>query len=159
MSIAQLRAGAASATAALALCSLAAFSGMPAQAAAPADGACGTVRIGMQASTSKDSWAAQNCFSKAFANCDAATLFVTYGGVDAGVRRTFTTLRSDFDGSCQVADIVEHYRMPNYSQSNTYLCSSVSQTTDGLVFAKCGGDGDVMVPGDPASPKAAAFNH
>ncbi|HXM18049.1 MAG TPA: hypothetical protein VN934_04500 [Candidatus Tumulicola sp.] len=160
MSIAQVRLGAASAAAALAVCSLAAFSGLPSRAAdVSGDGTCGSVRIGLQATTSKDAWAAQTCFSKAFAKCDPATLFVSFGGVDSGVRRTFTTLTSNFDGTCQVVDVVEHYRVPNYSQSDTYLCSSVSQTSDGLIFTRCGADGDVMVPTDPSSPKAAAFNH
>jgi hypothetical protein len=160
MSLAQERVKAAVIAAALAACSLAAVGAAPAQTAAAIGGACGSVSIGQLNPTSKqDAWTAQTCFAKAFSTCDNASLLVSYGSVDTGVRRTFTTLRSDFDNSCQVVDIVEHYRVPNYSKSDTYLCAALSQTADGLVFTKCGDDGDVMVPFDPTSPKATAFNH
>lgn len=134
------------------------FGNVPAAAAASpitvaaAGGACGNVEIGTTGS--KDVLAAENCFSGAYSTCDAAMFSVAYHGGDAGVARTFETMRSANSDGCEVAEIIDHYKGANVASSDTYLCSDVKQGADGLTFMRCGADGDVFVPADLSSPNA-----
>ena len=73
---------------------------------ADAGGACGSLEIG--SSASKDVLAAENCFSKAYTTCDTALISVGYHGGDAGVSRTFETMRNQNSDSCQIAEVVDH---------------------------------------------------
>ena len=121
-------------------------------AVASAGGACGSVEIG--ATSSKDAWAAYNCFSAAYSSCDAANLSIGYHVGAGGVARTFVTVRNVNDGFCNVAEVVDRYNGPNVKSSDTYLCNEMHQSSDGLTFVKCGTDGDVFVPGDLSSASA-----
>lgn len=121
-------------------------------AVAAAGGACGSLNVG--ASSSSDVMAAENCFSHAYASCDSAALSVTYKGAADGVARTFQTFRSSNDDSCQVAEVVDHFKGGSLATSDTYLCANVKQASDGITFVACGKDGDVFVPADLTSASA-----
>ena len=121
-------------------------------AAAPAGGTCGSVEIGT--SGSKDVQAAESCFSGAYSSCDAAMMSVAYHGADAGVTRTFETMRSANTDGCTVAEVVDHYKGTNLASSDTFLCSAMKAGTDGITFQGCGADGDVFVPTDLSSSGA-----
>jgi hypothetical protein len=124
----------------------------PAQMAASIGGACGNVEIGNSDSSSV--LAAENCFSKAFNTCDAAMFSVAYHGGDAGVARTFQTMRSANSDQCEVAEVVDHYKGSNIASSDTYLCNDVKQGGDGLTFTNCGADGTVFVPANLTATNA-----
>jgi hypothetical protein len=121
-------------------------------AAAPAGGACGSLEIG--STGSKDVQAAESCFSSAYTNCDAAMFSVAFHGADAGVARTFQTMRSANDDSCNVAEVVDHFKGTALASSDTYLCSAMKAGSDGITFQRCGADGDVFVPTDLSSASA-----
>ncbi len=148
----------AGAAAALSLCTAliapigAAASPAPAQMAASIGGACGSVEVGN--SNSAAVLAAENCFSQAFNTCDAAMFSVAYHGGDAGVARTFQTMRSANSDQCEVAEVVDHYKGSNIASSDTYLCNDVKQGGDGLTFTNCGADGTVFVPANLTATNA-----
>jgi len=119
---------------------------------AAAQSACGSLDIG--ASSSKDVSAAENCFSHAYAGCDGAQFSVAYKGDAAGVARTFEMYRSANDDSCQLVEVVDHFKSGLLTSSDTYLCASVRQAADGITFTKCGPEGDVFVPMDLSSASA-----
>jgi hypothetical protein len=121
-------------------------------ASAPAGGTCGNVEIG--STGSKDVQAAETCFSSAYATCDAAMFAVAYHGGDAGVTRTFETMRSANTDGCTVAEVVDHYKGSTLAESDTYLCSAMKTGADGVTFQRCGADGDVFVPTDLSSAGA-----
>jgi hypothetical protein len=121
-------------------------------AAAPAGGACGSLEIG--STGSKDVQAAESCFSSAYANCDSAMFSVAFHGSDAGVARTFETMRSANDGSCNVAEVVDHFKGTAIASSDTYLCTAMRSGSDGITFERCGADGDVFVPTDLSAASA-----
>ena len=121
-------------------------------AVAAVGGACGSLNVG--ASSGNDVTAAENCFSHAYASCDSAMLSVTYTGAADGVARTFQTFRSANDDSCQIAEVVDHFKAGSLASSDTYLCASVHQSNDGITFVSCGKDGDVFVPADLTSASA-----
>src|SRR5215468_2890430 len=115
----------------------------PAPAKVAAGGTCGNVEIG--STGSKDVQAAEACFSSAYATCDAARFAVAYHGGDAGVTRTFKTMRSANTDGCTVAEVVDHYKGSTLAASDTYLCSAMKAGADGVTFQSCGADGDVFV--------------
>jgi len=119
---------------------------------AVAQSACGSLDIG--ASSSTDVSAAENCFSHAYAGCDGATFSVAYKGAADGVARTFEMFRSANDDSCQLVEVVDHFKAGLLTSSDTYLCASVRQAADGITFTKCGPEGDVFVPMDLSSASA-----
>lgn len=121
-------------------------------AGAPAGGVCGTVEIG--STGSKDVQAAENCFSSAYANCDSAMFSVGFHGSTAGVARTFETMRSANDDSCNVAEVVDHYNGSALASSDTYVCKALKSASDGITFQNCGANGDVFVPTDLSSASA-----
>lgn len=121
-------------------------------AAAPAGGACGSLEIG--STGNKDVQAAESCFSSAYTNCDSAMLSVAFHGSDAGVARTFETMRSANNDSCNVAEIVDHYKGSAVASSDTYLCTAMKSGSDGITFQGCGADGDVFVPTDLSAASA-----
>jgi len=120
--------------------------------AAAADSGCGSVEIGN--SNSKDVLADENCFSKAWAACDAAMFSVGYHGSNAAVTRTFQTMRSANSDQCEVAEVVDRYKGATLASSDTYLCNDIKQASDGLNFYNCGADGNVWVPTDLTAQSA-----
>ena len=124
----------------------------PAPVTAAADSGCGSVEVGN--SNSKDVLADENCFSKAWTNCDAAMFSVAYHGSDAGVTRTFETMRSANSDQCEVAEVVDHYKGTALAKSDTYLCTDLKQAGDGLNFYNCGAEGNVFVPADLTTSSA-----
>lgn len=124
----------------------------PAPVAAAADGGCGSVEIGN--SNSKDVLADENCFSTAWTHCDAAMFSVGYHGSAASVTRTFETMRSANSDQCEVAEVVDRYKGSTLASSDTYLCTDIKQTGDGLNFYNCGADGTVWVPADLTATNA-----
>ncbi|MBV8170443.1 MAG: hypothetical protein JO219_00770 [Candidatus Eremiobacteraeota bacterium] len=144
-------------SAALATPFAAAAASAPAQvAAAPVaaapGGACGSVEV--DSANSKDVLADENCFSKAYATCDPAMFAVAWHGSDASVARTFQTMRDANSDTCEVAEVVDHYKGSTLASSNTYLCNDVKQGGDGLTFKNCGADGDVFVPANLTAANA-----
>jgi hypothetical protein len=121
-------------------------------AAAPAGGVCGSLEIG--STGSKDVQAAESCFSSAYNNCDSAMFSVAYHGSDNGVARTFQTMRSANNDSCNVAEVVDHFKGTSIASSDTYLCSAMKSGSDGITFERCGADGDVFVPTDLSAASA-----
>ena len=88
---------------------------------------------------------AENCFWRAFQQCNAATLTFEVSGIDAGIIHTFTIVNNN--GACSISDATQHYIAPNPPQvGNTYMCTGLAQQADGLHFSGCGDEGTLVVP-------------
>ena len=88
---------------------------------------------------------AENCFWRAFQQCQPATLTYSQNELDTGTVHTFT-LKSAA-GKCTVSDDVQHYVAPHPpANTTTYTCSDVKLQTDGLYIFSCGDIGTVVVP-------------
>jgi hypothetical protein len=80
----------------------------------------------------------ENCFWQASQHCYVASM--SYEGttdVDSG-------RRFNIDASCSISE--HSYTGTSSSSSPTYTCTGVTQRPDGLHFAGCGKDGDILVP-------------
>jgi hypothetical protein len=119
-------------------------------AGGPPSGAtdCGRVSVigppGSGANNS-DAQANENCFFQAYQSCSPATLLVSFSGVDAGTRHTFSFQESS--GVCAISDTLQHFVVPRPPQPGTTVaCAGLSRSPDGgLLFSNCGGS-DVAVP-------------
>ena len=109
---------------------------------------CGSIVIGGVQRAPLDPSAAstaETCCAHAYQQCVAATLQVTWMGVDAGVVRHFAV--SPSGGQCSITDQAQSYVAPRPPlPATTYACASVAQKPEGLIIAGCGADGDVLVP-------------
>ena len=107
--------------------------------AAYPSGSCGQIEVvNNQPSGSGDASVATDCFAKAFASCATTSLQV---GWQAGITRTFLTAPGN--NGCTIADVVDY---GGGKGGDTYLCTDLRTTADGLIAARCGSDGDVMIP-------------
>ena len=108
---------------------------------------CGSVRTNprgtpLNGSTAKQ---AEDCFWQAYQKCHAASLSFTTSGVDTVAVHTFT-IQSNGE-QCTINDAVQHAIVPApLSAAKTYTCTGITQQADGLHFASCGNDGDIVVP-------------
>lgn len=113
---------------------------------------CGSVRtnphgIPLNGTTAKQ---AEDCFWQAYQKCQPASLGFTATGVDTVAVHTFT-LQSNGQ-QCTISDAVQHAIVPApLSAAKTYTCTGITQQADGLHFASCGNDGDIVVPLQKAS--------
>ena len=114
---------------------------------------CGTIQTQPNGNLPNTSSAQQatNCFWQSFQQCHVASLIYTATGVDTVTTHTFTTQNNG--GHCSVVDVVKHQVIPQPpSAAKTYTCSGVTQKADGLHFAACGSDGDIVVPTQTTHP-------
>ena len=85
---------------------------------------------------------AGNCFWHAYQQCRAASLVVSFGGIDTITTHTFGVRQS-----CAIADAVQHRVIPQPARNGgTFLCRGLTRTADELRFSGCGMDGDIVVP-------------
>jgi hypothetical protein len=108
---------------------------------------CGKVQKGPQGILLNATTAAQatNCFWQAYQQCHLASLIFTTSSVDTAVIRTFTIKNNN--NQCSITDSVQHAYGPSpLSAAKIYTCVSLTQKSDGLHFASCGQDGDIIVP-------------
>ena len=108
---------------------------------------CGSVRTNPRGTPLNESTAKQavDCFWQAYQKCHAASLSFTSTGVDTVAVHTFT-IQSNGE-QCTIADAVQHAIVPApLSAAKTYTCTGVTQQADGLHFASCGNDGNIVVP-------------
>ncbi len=88
---------------------------------------------------------AGNCFWRAYQQCRAASLVVSFGGIDTITTHTFG-IRNGFV-RCDIADAVQHRVIPQPARNGgTFLCSALTRTATALRFSGCGMDGDIVVP-------------
>ena len=107
---------------------------------------CGTIQTQPNGNLPNTSSAQQatNCFWQSFQQCHMASLIYTATGVDTVTTHTFTIQNNG--GHCSAVDMVKHQVIPSPPIAKTYTCSGVTQKADGLHFAACGSDGDIVVP-------------
>jgi len=88
---------------------------------------------------------AGNCFWHAYQQCRAASLVVSFGGIDTITTHTFG-VREGFV-RCDLLDTVQHRVIPQPARNGgTFLCRGLTRTADELRFSGCGMDGDIVVP-------------
>jgi hypothetical protein len=121
-------------------------SGSSTPTASPQAQKCGTIQTKPNGDLPDTSSAQQatNCFWQSFQQCHVASLIYTATGVDTVTTHTFTVQNNG--GHCSVVDMVKHQVIPSPPTAKTYTCSGVTQKADGLHFAACGSDGDIVVP-------------
>jgi hypothetical protein len=87
---------------------------------------------------------AGNCFWRAYQQCRAASLVVSFGGVDTITTHTFGVRRSNT--ACAIADAVQYRVIPQPARNGgTFLCRSLARTANELRFSGCGMNGDIVV--------------
>ena len=113
---------------------------------------CGTIQTQPNGNLPNTSSAQQatNCFWQSFQQCHMASLIYTATGVDTVTTHTFTIQNNG--GHCSIVDMVKHQVIPSPPIAKTYTCSGVTQKADGLHFAACGSDGDIVVPTQTTHP-------
>ncbi len=88
---------------------------------------------------------AGNCFWRAYQRCHAASLVVSFGGIDTITTHTFGVRQGS--ASCAIVDAVRHRVIPQPARNGgTFLCSALTRTATELRFSGCGMDGDIVVP-------------
>ncbi|MFL5627150.1 MAG: hypothetical protein ACJ788_16340 [Ktedonobacteraceae bacterium] len=108
---------------------------------------CGTVQTKPNGDPLNPTSAQQTtgCFWQAFRQCHPATLVYTAAGVDTVTTRTFNIQNNG--EQCSIVDVVKHQVIPApATTAKTYTCSGLTQQSDGLHFASCGTDGNIIVP-------------
>ena len=87
----------------------------------------------------------ENCFWQAYQKCNPATLVYSQGNLDTVVLHNFS-LKSQ-NGQCVITDAVQRSVVPRPPQTvGNYTCSNLLRQRDGLSFATCGSEGNVLVP-------------
>jgi hypothetical protein len=108
--------------------------------------ACGEVRtLGPNPPREAAALQAEDCFFKAFQQCQAATLTVTMAGVDAGTINNFA-LEKQGD-NCRITGSVVRYVVPRPTPvPEQFICQGLTRKNGGLLFTACGAQGDIVVP-------------
>lgn len=87
----------------------------------------------------------ENCFWQAYQQCHPATMTYSLGNLDTVMIHAFS-LKSQ-NGQCIITDAVQHSVLPRPPQAaGSYTCSGLTRQADGLRFAGCGSEGNVLVP-------------
>lgn len=87
----------------------------------------------------------EDCFWRAYQNCQPATIVYAKNNLDAGTVNTFTLKNTG--GKCAVSVGIQHYVAPHPpGQATTYNCSSVKLQSDGLYIHSCGDAGTIVIP-------------
>lgn len=88
---------------------------------------------------------AEDCFWQAFQQCRPATLMLAQSDSQTSTIHTFSF--QDENGTCQIADSVQHFLTPHPPQAPVnYTCVSMQQQTDGLHVLSCGALGNILIP-------------
>ena len=108
---------------------------------------CGTVSgLGRLVVPVNDTGAAENCFWRAFQHCQPATLVFSISSIDTSFIRTFTIHNNR--GKCSITDSRQFRVVPRPpSPALVFTCAGLTRLPDGLRFAACGKDGNIIVPG------------
>jgi hypothetical protein len=114
---------------------------------------CGTVRAAagrVLPENAAAAGAAENCFAHAYATGCRIEMYLVYIDVAGNATTTQSFLeklgRSD---TCAVADIVQVSPATGGGTpvpTQTYACAGMQQQADGLLFSRCGQEGNVLVP-------------
>ena len=107
---------------------------------------CGKVQTNPRGMPNGETVAMQSeqCFYKAYQQCQNATMVYTLNSLDTTIQRTFTI--TNHNGQCTLTDAVQHSIAPTpLSPAKTFQCSGVAMQTDGLHFTSCGDDGNITV--------------
>jgi hypothetical protein len=95
--------------------------------------------------------AAVTCFWQAYQQRQSATLVLQIMGVDTFATHTFILASSN--GQYGLTDTVEFRVIPRpLGPANTYTCSALTQSADGLVATACGDEGDIIIPAPASQP-------
>lgn len=110
---------------------------------------CGSLTLheGVQNSyvLSPGSRSIEHCFVQAYQQCQARALNVTWMGVDAGTRSTFTIEKQG--KGCQLLQSSQNYVLGHTNApSGTTSCQGITQTSDSLILKHCGSGGDIRIP-------------
>lgn len=116
----------------------------------PPQATCGTVTFLQgrlqQPPVSKDAPQVENCFAHTYQNCSATSMQVTQMGVDTSGTTIYWPYQKG--STCQIyAQWSYHVLGVNHSSSQTVTCQGVLSKNGGLLFQKCGTDGDVFIAG------------
>lgn len=102
-------------------------------------GGNGTVNLAGGASSAGD------CFWRAYRQCRAASLVVSFGGIDTITTHTFSVQQRYT--SCTIADAVQFRVVPQPARNGgTFTCRGLVKTSGELRFSGCGINGDIVVP-------------
>jgi hypothetical protein len=107
--------------------------------AATAPVACGSVDLGSSGTAAAPAF---NCFTKAYAHCDLATLSATTSANGDPVTSEFTIYPGD--SGCLISEIVSGPAAGD-GALDSYVCTAVSQDGDALHFTGCGTQRDVWL--------------
>lgn len=107
---------------------------------AAAQVACGTVDLA--SASSGVTATAFDCFTKAFAHCDFASLTATQTDGTASVSSTFVTFAGD--NGCSISETVSRSSGSDGSV-NSYVCNNVSEASGALHFTGCGAQREVWL--------------
>ncbi len=85
-----------------------------------------------------------NCFWRAYQRCRAASLVVSFGGIDTITTHTFSVQQRY--PNCTIADAVQFRVVPQPARNNgTFTCRGLVKTPGELRFSGCGMNGDIVV--------------
>lgn len=87
--------------------------------------------------------ATEECFVQAYQQCRAMAMDVTWMGVDAGTKSTFTIEKQG--KGCQISQSAQSYVLGRTNASGGGTCQGLVQSADSLVLKDCGG-GDILIP-------------
>jgi hypothetical protein len=108
-------------------------------------GAVHTLRLQVVPTDKSHAQNTENCFWQAYQQCHPAMLIYSQGNVDTVTLHTFSLKNQN--GQCVITDSVQRSVLPHSpSPLGDYTCSSLAQQNDGLHFASCGKEGNVLVP-------------
>ncbi len=87
----------------------------------------------------------EDCFWRAYQQCQPATLIYAQGGVDTATLHTFTLASQN--GKCTLSDTIQHIIYPRTPTPGASApCAGLTRQNDGLHFLNCSGEGNVLVP-------------
>ena len=87
----------------------------------------------------------EDCFWKAYQQCNAATMLYVQNSVDVSTTHTFSF--QEQQGKCVITDDVTHRIVPQQAKHvGTFTCAGLEQQSSGLKFSACGDEGDQQVP-------------
>ncbi len=85
-----------------------------------------------------------NCFWQAYQHCQAASMQLTFMGVDAGVQHLFTIQKQG--STCALTDGAQSYNIGMHSTPTTFACTSVAMGWDGMHITGCKNEGTFVIP-------------
>ena len=106
---------------------------------------CGQIMVRGPQTVSSGAQSVEDCFFQAYQQCTPATLEVSFMGVDAGARDSFSLQTGD--SGCVITATIQTYVAPRPPRPPmTVTCAGLTRSSDGgLLFSSCGSS-DVTVP-------------